>query len=74
LGGEAAWVIIFVETSKAFVPEPPDEHDGLYGITVRVSRREKRARKSKLLTLHKVGGQVYHRSIYPSEPILKGSG
>ena len=43
LGGKAAWVIILVKASKAFVSEPPDEHDGLYGITVRVSRIAKRA-------------------------------
>ena len=43
LSGKAAWVIILVKASKAFVSEPPDEHDGLYGITVRVSRIAKGA-------------------------------
>ena len=43
LGGKTAWVIILIKASKTFVPEPPNEHDGLYGITVRVSRIAKRA-------------------------------
>ncbi len=43
LSGKAAWVIILVKAYKAFVSEPPDEHDGLYGITVRVSRIAKGA-------------------------------
>ncbi len=60
LGGKAAWVIILVEPSKAFVPEPPDDHDRLYGITVHLSRREKEARGSKLLTLD-YGQQDYRK-------------
>ena len=60
LGGKAAWVIILVEPSKAFVPEPPDDHDRLYGITVHLSRREKEARGSKLLTLD-YGQQNYRK-------------
>ena len=38
-------VVIFVKAPEAFVPEPPDDHEALYGITVHPSsdfqRREK---------------------------------
>ncbi len=36
--GHAARVVIFVKAFEVFVPELPDNHDGLYGITVRTSR------------------------------------
>ncbi len=68
LGGKAAWVIILVKASKAFVPEPSDNHDRLYGITVRMSRREKRARESKLLTLD-YGQRDYRKISYPPSAI-----
>jgi len=51
LGGKAAWVILLVKASKAFVPELPDDYDRLYGLTVRLSRRENGVGASKLLTL-----------------------
>ena len=63
LGGKTTWVIILVKASKTFVPEPPDDHDQLYGITVRMSRREKEARRSKLLTLD-YGQQDYSKISY----------
>ena len=44
LGRKAAWVVVLVETSKTSVPEPSDEHDQLYGITVRMSRHQIRTR------------------------------
>ncbi|OGQ50575.1 MAG: hypothetical protein A3I10_07695 [Deltaproteobacteria bacterium RIFCSPLOWO2_02_FULL_57_26] len=34
VGRHAPWVVIFVKASEALVPELPDDHDGLYGITV----------------------------------------
>ena len=37
VGRYAAQVVIFVKASETFVPELPDGHDGLYGITVRLS-------------------------------------
>ncbi len=73
LGGKTAWVIILVKASKTFVPEPPDDHDQLYGITVRMSRREKGLRESKLLTLD-YGQQDYRKisyqpSAFSSQPV-----
>ena len=47
MGGYAARVVIFVKAPEAFVPELPDNHEVLYGITVHPSsdfqRREKAA-------------------------------
>lgn len=38
VGRYAAQVIVFVKVPEAFVPELADQHNGLYGITVHVSR------------------------------------
>ena len=39
VGRHAAQIVIFVKASEAFVAEFPDNHDGLYGTTVRLSSR-----------------------------------
>ena len=38
VGRHATQVVIFVKAPEAFVPELADNHDRLYGITVRASR------------------------------------
>src|SRR3990172_8528485 len=51
MGRHAARVVIFVKASEAFVPELPDDHDALYGITVHPSSGFRRRQTATWKTL-----------------------
>ena len=51
VGRHAPWVVIFVKASEALVPELPDDHDGLYGITVHPSSGFRRRQTATWKTL-----------------------